>query len=406
MAKKRALTTKQIEAIKPPTDRPQQDHPDGVVPGLSLRVGKGGKKTFTLSRRFNGRMVRKTIGAFPDMTLGEARAAAAAMKELDHDPDEQEVRDAVGAVLTFGQLASLYFEDETFKKFDSGPKTRRTIERELLPYWRDTPIDQITLKDAVRRLDPILKRGAPSAANRLVSTISRVFNFAVEKAELPASPMTGLKKPAPLITRDRVLTDAELVTLWKIWDAMAFPFGRVCQLLLLTCSRRSEVAGMRWDELDLKAGVWEIPPERCKSDRAHKVHLTQRALDVLATVPRTESAFVFPAAGRVKPGAPGHFVGFSTLKARCDELSGVNDWRIHDLRRSAISGIAKLGTPPVVAQKLLNHSAGPVGGVLAVYLVHDYFDERREALEGWSSHLERILPSTASGSGSSIAVNA
>ena len=85
------------------------------------------------------------------------------------------------------------------------------------------------------------------------------------------------------------------------------------------------------------------------------------------------------------------FNRFSRAKRRLDQLSGVTGWRLHDLRRTCVSGMARLGVAPHVADKILNHQAGTISGVAAVYQRHEFLAERREALERWGAHVVAIV---------------
>jgi integrase len=157
------------------------------------------------------------------------------------------------------------------------------------------------------------------------------------------------------------------------------------QLLLLTAQRRGEVAKMRWSQVDFVRRVWTIPSEVAKNGRAHEVPLSDMALKILGTLPRFVHAdFVFTTTGH----SP--ISGFGRMKRNLDTRMGVTGWRLHDLRRTAASGMARLGTAPHVIEKVLNHVSGTISGVAAVYNRHGYEQEKREALRRWASHLARI----------------
>ena len=156
------------------------------------------------------------------------------------------------------------------------------------------------------------------------------------------------------------------------------------EFLALTAQRREEVAGLRWDEMDLARRVWTIPKARTKNAKAHMVHLSKQALAVLKRADR-KGPVVFTLLG-TKP-----FQDFTHAKRRLDQLSGVTEWRLHDLRRTCVSGMARLGVAPHIADKILNHQAGTISGVAAVYQRHDFLAERRAALDQWGAHVDRIL---------------
>ena len=141
---------------------------------------------------------------------------------------------------------------------------------------------------------------------------------------------------------------------------------------------------MTWAELNLEQGVWTIPKSRTKNAKAHVVHLSEQSLAVLKRADR-QTPLVFSKLG-TKP-----FQEFSRAKRSLDQLSGVSGWRLHDLRRTCVSGMARLGIAPHVADKLLNHQAGTISGVAAIYQRHEFHAERRVALDLWGAHIGQLL---------------
>jgi integrase len=171
----------------------------------------------------------------------------------------------------------------------------------------------------------------------------------------------------------------------------------------LTAQRRDEVAGIEWSEIDVERRLWIIPRERAKNDRAHEVHLSALAIEIIEGLPRIGDRFLFTTSGD-RPAS-----GFSKSKARLDrhmldllraeltkagkdpDQAKIDDWILHDLRRTAATGMARLNIPPHVVDKILNHVSGTIRGVAAVYNRHAYLDERRAALEAWSRHVESLV---------------
>jgi integrase len=190
--------------------------------------------------------------------------------------------------------------------------------------------------------------------------------------------------PKKEVSRDRVLDDAELAHVLIAARTMGGPYGAIVEFLALTAQRREEVAGLRWEEIDLAQRVWTIPKARTKNAKAHMVHLSTQALAVLKR-PDRKGPLAFSLLG-TKP-----FQDFTNAKRRLDQLSGVTGWRLHDLRRTCVSGVARLGIAPHVADKILNHQSGTISGVAAVYQRHDFLAERRAALDAWGSHVDRLL---------------
>ena len=168
---------------------------------------------------------------------------------------------------------------------------------------------------------------------------------------------------------------------------MGFPFGRIAQLLILTAQRRDEVAGMKWSELDLDRARWIIGKERAKNSKTHIVHLSPQAIALLSKISRQDDVdIVFTTTGRSAVS------GFSKAKAALDARSDVSDWRLHDLRRTAATFMADdLGIAPVVVDRILNHVAGSVRGVAAIYQRGEYLTDREAALGAWGEFVECLV---------------
>ena len=179
-----------------------------------------------------------------------------------------------------------------------------------------------------------------------------------------------------------MLSDDELSRVTKAARQIGGPYGGIVELLALTAQRREQVAQMTWDELDLEKQVWTIPGTRTKNGKPHIVHLSDAAIRVIEARPRT-GALGFATAERP-------FRNFVHAKPKLDKKADVSCWRLHDLRRTAVAGMARLGVPPHVADKILNHTAGTISGVAAVYQRHEFMAERKQALDVWANHVASI----------------
>ena len=242
---------------------------------------------------------------------------------------------------TFGGVVADYLKLHVHRnRHRSAAGTERFL-RPALAVWGARPIGSITKRDVLDLIDDIASR-APVMACRVQSLLKRLFSWAVERGIVEASPLAGLRPPARELSRSRVLSDAELGSVWRACGELGRPFGSIVQLLVLTAARKSEVAGMGWTEIDFERRLWIKPSSRVKSGRPHEVSLSSAALDLITGLPRIDgSPWVFPA--RI---GSGHTVSLGAAKRRLDELSGATGWRYHDLRRTTASGMARLGAAP------------------------------------------------------------
>ncbi|OXE36160.1 MAG: integrase [Phenylobacterium zucineum] len=292
----------------------------------------------------------------------------------------------------------LRFGDTTGKpaKRRSGHKTKPSTVAGPMKAWGERHIPEIRRSDVADLLDAIKKR-SPAVARATYAALRGLFSWCLERDLIARSPCDGLTAPPRPTARDRVLGDDELRLIWLASDQLGYPFGPVVQLLMLTGQRRAEVAGMSWSELDREAGIWQIPANRSKNGKAHEVDLSPQAVAVLEAIPKSKG-LVFPARNE------GAVRGFSATKRRLDEIMQkiadkeakgeavvLRPWRLHDLRRSAATGMAALSFPPHVAERVLNHVSGTQSGLVGVYQRHEYRPERKAALTAWGVHVDAVV---------------
>ena len=266
----------------------------------------------------------------------------------------------------------------------SAGEIARLLRREIGKAWTGKSIHEISKRDVVEVISAIEQRGAPVAANKTLKSIKTFLRWCVGRAVLDQSPAEGVPLPAKEVARDRVLNDQELAQVILAARKMGGPYGGIVELLALTGQRREEVARMKWDELDLAQRVWTTP-QITDEERQGACRAPVRTVDGCAEARRQAGAACLLALG-TKP-----FQEFSRAKRSLDQLSGVTGWRLHDLRRTCVSGMARLGVAPHVADKILNHQAGTISGVAAVYQRHEFLSERKEALDRWGAHFAQII---------------
>jgi integrase len=358
-----------------------------------VKVTPKGRKVFIILYRTGGagsRLRKYTIGPYGRVTLHQARVAAQkvfAAKLEGRDPagEKREAKRRIVADAVEEVLEAFILQHLSGNR--SANEISRLLRREVGRQWNGRSIHEISKRDVVEVISAIEQRGAPMAANKALKSIKTFLRWCMGRAILDRSPAEGIPLPAKVTARDRVLPDRELAQVILAARTMGGPYGGIIELLALTGQRREEVARMTWQEVDLANSLWTLPKLRTKNNREHVIHLSEQSKAVLERV-ALRGAFVFLAENRS--------FQFSTAKRQIDQFSAVKEWRLHDLRRTCVSGMARLGIAPHVADKILNHQTGTISGVAAVYQRHEFFSERQQALDQWGSHVARIL---AEGSG-------
>lgn len=416
------LTQVAIERLRPPATG-RVEYFDTQLPAFGLRISATGRKSWIVMYRVGGKLVRETLGPLTRIPKVEKarELARESMRQAQAGVHPVEARRAVEAAHpeardTFAIVADLFVE--RYAKPNTRPitaaETERLIERELKPVWGSRQIRDIGKRDVIELLDRIVDRGAPIQANRTLAHTRRLFNWAREREIIEVNPAAGLRMPSAEVERDRTLSDDEIRLFWLACGDIGWPFGPMFKLLLLTAQRRSEVAGLRWSELKLTEPEWIIPRERAKNDREHVVHLSDLAIKIIEDLPR----FVWEPDGGEGKSITCDLVftttgesaasGFSKAKDRLhvrmvellrnelgkdgdDERVAIGEWTLHDLRRTAATGMAKLNLAPHVVDRILNHVSGSIRGVAAVYNRHAYIEERRAALDAWSRYVDNLV---------------
>jgi integrase len=385
MSKK--LTDISISKIRPDPDK-RIEVPDAGKPGLYLIVQPNGKRSWAIRYRrlSDGKSRKLTIDGFPSLAVAHRLAQTALDRAAEGQDPAAEKR--ISKATKRGRGSNV-FKDVTAHFLERYIKpnsrasyayeTKRLLDKDVLPAWGNRQIQEIAKRDVLDLLDGVVDRGGGLTANRVLAAIRKLFNWAVDRGIIETSPAAGVKAPLPEQSRDRVLSDDELRSLWLACDKRGYPWGDFTKLLLLTGQRRTEVAGMTWSELDIDKKEWNLPAGRTKNSEAHTVPLSDAALDIIKSLTRIKSdgGFLFTVGGE------SHVTGYSRAKA---DLSAPDSerWTFHDLRRTAATGMAKLGIPLPVIEKVLNHTSGSFAGIVGVYRRYSFADEKRNALEAWA----------------------
>jgi integrase len=366
-------------------------YPTTLLPGLYFIVQPSGAKSWAVRYRSAGRPRKHTLGPYPRLDLKAARdLARTALRAAaeGRDPASEKIEARAATPNSIEHVVEDFLERHVRPNYRprSMKETERLLRVHVVSSWRNRAIGTITRRDVRELLEKIKTGGAPIVANQVHSVTRGMFNWCIGNEIVAASPITGLKAPSKATSRDRVLSDEELRLVWKAADNAGTVYAALVRLLILTGQRRGEVAGMRWDELDLDNRIWKLPGERTKNSRPHDVPLSKEALAIIKALPRISDEYVLS----LRPQAP--IRGFQEGKEALDALlPDLPPWVLHDLRRTVATGMAKLGISLPVIEKVLNHASGSFAGIVGIYQRHDYADEKRKALDMWASHVSELV---------------
>jgi integrase len=439
------LTALKIDQIKP---RPvRAEIPDAGQPGLYLVVQPSGSKSWAVRYRNTAGQQRKltldkfcsldtarklTRKALDEIAEGRDPAAAKQIRIAAERAKSPEDDNTFGAVArrfinqyARGREKTLRSWQEVARLLGLRPdpedqKQLLAIKGGLADRWGKRHIGEITRRDVIALIDSIAdtiieEGGIGIGANRTLAAIRKLFNWAVSKDMIAVSPCAGVVRPVAEKSRDRKLSDDEIRWFWRACEKLIAPsddkrtgesvFGYAFKLLLLTGQRRREIGRMTDAELNLETATWSLSKERTKNNREHAVPLSAASIEIIKAIPRIKNptGFLFCTNGKTAVS------GWSRAKDQLDELMleaarqeakergenpnevKIGPWRIHDLRRTAATRMAKIGTPPHVIEAVLNHVSGVKAGVAGIYNQEQYPAEKRVALESLAREIDRIV---------------
>jgi integrase len=398
------LTEDRITKLECPAGKKDVLVFDEVQRGLAVRVTSSGGKTYLAQYTFGGSKRRIPLGA-PTLALARSAAAkiiGAVAQGLDPAADRKAAalearRKAAHEALTLAVLLDQWSALRLADKRESYAAEAVRAIKVAFPKQLPLPAADLDRATVVRVLDDLTKDGKSAMAARTAAYARACYQWAIRRGSIEANPFAALPIN-PTVKRERVLTDAELRAIWQA-TTKSGSFNLIVRMLMLTAQRRDEVADMAWSELSDDRSTWTIPASRAKNGQDSIVPLAPQVQAILEAAPRyAGNPLVFP-------GERGAFSGWSKSKERLDRDSGVKDWRLHDLRRTAATGLQKLGVRLEVTESVLNHIAGSRAGIVGVYQKHTWADEKRAALAAWGSRLEAIVEGREAG-GNVVAMRA
>ena len=377
------ITDAWLRKLKPPVER--EDFRDRGTRGLQLRSSPSGVKTFSFVFRLGSKMGRATLGRYPDVDLKFARTKADEFRKLVSqgiDPRSEKRAKRRLREMTVELMVHEFIQTYAKPKNSSWKQAESNLRLYLSNFYGTQPISEVTRADIHQILDDLIARDKQTAANRALAHIRKFFGWLVERGYLNHSPADHIKPRHKESERDRVLSDAEIKAIWNAAEAMSGPYSAWLKLLLLCGQRRVETASMRRSQII--DGSWHLSATDTKNKQPHIIPLPNQAQRLVDQLIEKEGNFL------IKSGRNGDrpVNGFSKAKLQMDRLSGVENWKFHDLRRTVATNLTKLGIDRLILQKIINHSER---GVTQIYDRYSYMDEKREALQKWADRLDEIV---------------
>lgn len=391
--------------------------------GFGIRIMPTGRKVFFFLYRVDGQRRFLNLGEYPDIELKEARkkyeAAAAQVKLLKDglpggaDPvqvkmDKSVEREVHRKAHTVADLIAEYIDKHAKPNKRGWQEDKRILDKDALLVWGKRKVLDIKKRDVVLLLESIVERGSPGSANNNFKIIRKMFGFAVERDIITYSPCVGVKMPAPLNSRERTLTETEIKAFWASLGvaSVSDEIRRALKLIFVTAQRPGEVIGMHSSEIDETGRWWTIPVERSKNRRAHRVYLTDMALELIGDTTSRRYIFPCPREDKEQPIAVNalahavrrnlawaiHYKGKPVFgadgKPVTENRLGVDHFTPHDLRRTAATFMSQIGFMDEIIDAVLNHVKQ---GIIKTYNQNKYDNEKQQALEAWECKLMSLI---------------
>ncbi|KTD77924.1 integrase [Legionella worsleiensis] len=365
--------------------------------GLGIRVMPSGNKSWFYRFSINGKRQKMTLGKYPAISLKQAREyliKAQSLKEQGINPIESAKLEKLKEDNTFSKLILAWYENYAVKNRKQPRPIKYQIDSEIIPLLGHMVLDNLQTKDITIALDKIVQRGAPIHANRILSTIKQVLNYAVSRGYIQYNPainirtrdIGGIEKP-----RERVLNSKELKTIWTFLGSeqsqMSESSRLAIKIIILTGVRTGEIRLAQWHQFDFEQSLWTIPPEHSKGAITVKIHLSDLTKKLLLQAKaNSESPFVIPG---ITNDAPMSKDALPRAINRIQDRVGLPEWTAHDLRRTFATQLGEsLNIDPVVIEKCLGHK---MPRIMATYNKNEMLPQRKEALDAWAEHIKKIV---------------
>jgi integrase len=409
------LTNQTVARLSLPEGKTDMIVFDEALPGFGLRLRASGKATWIVQYRAGRQQRRIKLGPLAALDADRARKTAKDVLSNVHlgsDPQAEKIAARARSSVTLDAVTDRYLKRA---QTELRPRSFDQVRRHLKLHWaplKGLPIHQLTRAMVSARLNDLAATSGPVSAIRSRSALSALLSWAMGEGLVDQNVVVGTNKPAKEKSRDRVLTNSELIEVWNA--CREDQYGRIVKLLILTAQRREEVGGMTRSEVDLDRAIWTIPETRTKNARVHVVPLSTHVIELLR-----EQIAANPDRDLLFGTGEGSFSGWSRAKAALDQRisdarataarnkrkpADMVHWTLHDLRRTAATRMADskdtdeadsgLGIAPHVVEAILNHVSGHRAGIAGIYNRASYAAEKRQALDMWGSHVLSLVRNT------------
>lgn len=364
--------------------------------GFGIRVSPNHLKTWIYRYKVEGMTDKITLGHYPNVSLAEAKKKYlefSTLKRAGQTPKSivQEKKEKKNNV--FSKLVENWYLNYVLKNRKNPSRIKQQIDADIIPLLGKFELDKMKPIDITRALDKIVKRGAPIHANRILSSIKQIFNYAVSRGNMEINPASnikarnigGLEK-----SRERYLSLEEIKAVWHFLDSeqcqMSTQTRSAIKIILLTGVRTAEIRLATWDQIDFDNSLWTIPPENTKGAITVKIYLTDFTKLVLKDLQASNSSFVLLGLGTNKP-LDEH--ALPRAIRRIQERVGIPQWTAHDLRRTFATQLGEtLNVDPVVIEKCLGHK---MPRIMATYNKNEMLPQRQEALTKWGECIQNLI---------------
>ncbi|KTD73775.1 tyrosine-type recombinase/integrase [Legionella tucsonensis] len=365
--------------------------------GLGIRVMPSGNKSWFYRFSMNGKRQKISLGKYPGISLKQARelhAQAQSLKEQGINPIDYAQQEKLKKDNTLSKLILSWYENYVVKNRKQPRPIKYQIDSEIIPLLGHMELDKIQTKDITSALDKVVHRGAPVHANRILSTIKQVLNYAVSRGYLQHNPainirtrdIGGIEKP-----RERVLNTEEIRTIWRFLECPLCQMSESARIsikiIILTGVRTSEIRLAQWHQFNFEQSLWTIPPEHSKGAITVKIHLSELTKKILLRHKEmSNSQFVIPG---ITHDTPMSKDALPRAINRIQDRVGIPEWTAHDLRRTFATQLGEsLQVDPIVIEKCLGHK---MPRIMATYNKNEMLQQRKEALDAWAKHLQKII---------------